>query len=67
MLDHAAKVIGDVKNVESLSYDAQLRDFASYAAQNGYTFELTVRKTTQLSGPLQDAVANGEIVLRFLP
>ena len=67
VLNHSAKIIGEVKNVGSLSYTSQLRDFAAYAAQNGYTFELTVRSTTQLSGALQQAVANGSIVLRFLP
>lgn len=67
ILDHSAMVIGEVKNVESLSYTSQLRDFASYASGNGYTFELWVRPTTQLSGPLQEAVSSGEIVLRFLP
>jgi RHS repeat-associated protein len=67
ILNHSARVIGDVKNVGSLSYTSQLRDFAAYASRNGYTYELWVRPTTQLSGPLQQAVANGEIVLRFLP
>ena len=67
VLNHSARVIGNVKNVGSLSYISQLRDFAAYALQNGYTFQLWVRPTTQLSGPLQQAVANGEIVLRFLP
>ena len=66
-LNHATKTLSEVKNVGSLSYTNQLRDFASYAASNGYTFELFVRPTTELSGPLQQAVANGQIVLRFLP
>ena len=66
VLNHSAKIIGEVKNVGSLSYTSQLKDYAAYAAQNGYTFELTVRSTTQLSGPLQQAVSNGSIVLRFL-
>jgi hypothetical protein len=65
-LDHAARTIGEVKNVGSLSYTNQLRDFASYASSKGYTFELWVRPTTQLSGPLQQAVSNGEIMLRLL-
>lgn len=67
ILNHAARVVGDVKNVASLSYTNQLKDIAAYAVTNGYTFELWVRATTQLSGPLQQAVANGTIVLRFLP
>lgn len=66
-LNHAARTIDEVKNVGSLSYTGQLRDFASYASSNGYTFQLWVRPTTQLSGPLQQAVTNGDIMLRLLP
>ncbi len=67
VLNHSARVIGEVKNVGSLSYTSQLRDFVSYASSNGYRFELWVRPTTQLSGPLQQAVSSGDVVLRFLP
>lgn len=67
ILNHSTRVIGEVKNVGSLSNTSQLRDFAAYAGQNGYTFELWVRPTTQLSGPLQQAISQGEIMLRFLP
>ena len=66
-LDHSAQLIQEVKNVSSLSYTRQLRDFSAYSQANGYSFELFVRPTTQLSGPLQTAVANGDITLRFLP
>jgi len=66
-LNHELKLLSEVKNVSSQAYTQQLRDFAAYARQNGYTFELFVRPTTQLSGPLQQAVQNGEIVLKFLP
>ncbi len=67
MLDHGAQIIGEVKNVGRLSYTSQLRDFASYAQANGYDFHLWVRSTTQLSGPLSAEVANGNIILNFLP
>ncbi len=67
VLNHATGIIGEVKNVGALAYTSQLRDFAAYAAGNGYTFELWVRPTTQLSGPLQQAVTNGQVVLRLLP
>lgn len=66
-LDHSAQLLQEVKNVGNLSYARQLRDFSAYAQTNGYGFELFVRPTTQLSGPLQTAVMNGEITLRFLP
>jgi hypothetical protein len=44
-------VIGEVKNVGSLSYTRQIRDFVAYAKQNGLRFELTVRQSTKLSRP----------------
>jgi RHS repeat-associated protein len=66
-LNHTTRVISEVKNVSSLSYTNQLRDYVLWAQANNYTFELWVRPTTILSGPLQQAVSNGQIVLRFLP
>lgn len=60
-------VLTEVKNVQSLSYTQQLRDFASYARQNGLRFDLWVRPTTELSGPLADEVSSGAINLRFIP
>jgi hypothetical protein len=57
----------EVKNVNSLSYTQQLRDFSTYSQQNGLNFELYVRPSTQLSGPLQQAVTNGQITLKFIP
>ncbi len=68
VLDRTGKLIGEVKNVDNLPYTSQLQDFAAYAKQNGYRFELTVRQGTQLSGPLQKAVNSGDIILkRALP
>lgn len=59
--------LSEVKNTASLSYTQQLRDFAQYAQQTGRSFDLYVRPTTRLSGPLQREVANGSINLRFIP
>lgn len=63
VLDHGAKIIGEVKNVGKLSYTNQLRDFVAYASQNQYTFVLQIRRSTELSAPLQQAIAEGKIVL----
>jgi RHS repeat-associated protein len=60
-------VLTEVKNVKSLSYTQQLRDFASYAQANGLRFDLWVRKAAELSGPLQEAIRNGSINLRIIP
>jgi RHS repeat-associated protein len=61
------RVLSEVKNVGSLSYTQQLRDFATFAQQTGRQFDLYVRPGTQLSGPLSDAIRAGEINLRFIP
>jgi RHS repeat-associated protein len=60
-------VIGEVKNVARLSYTSQLRDFAQFAQSTGRTFDLYVRRTTELSAQLHAAIRSGAINLRFLP
>jgi hypothetical protein len=58
-----SSVLGEVKNVSSLSYTNQLQDFADYARQEQLQFNLYVRGSTTLSGPLQAEVDSGEINL----
>jgi Restriction endonuclease fold toxin 7 len=61
-------ILGEVKNVKSLSYTSQLQDFTSYAKSNGLQFKLYVRGSTTLTGPLQQLVDSGQITLvRNLP
>ena len=63
-----AGVLGEVNNVSSLSYTSQLRVFAAYAQQEGLQFNLYVRGSTTLSGPLQTAVDSGSMnLIRSLP
>jgi hypothetical protein len=59
--------VTEVKNVSSLSYTQQLKDSLSYAQATGRRFDLYVRPDTYLSGPLRDAIARGDIALRFIP
>ena len=59
-------VIGEVKNVKSLSYTKQIQDYMLYAKQNGYTFFLQIRQSTQLSSTLKKLVDAGEIVLIYI-
>ncbi|MFB0537482.1 MAG: putative toxin [Anaerolineae bacterium] len=66
-VDKAVGVVREVKNVARLSYTRQLRDYSLWAQREGYTFELIVRQTTRLSGPLQAAIERGEIIQRYLP
>ncbi len=60
-------VLSEVKNLASVSYTQQLRDFAQHAAENGLRFDLYVRPTSVLSGPLLEAIGSGAIDLRFIP
>ncbi len=53
MLDNAAGIIGEVKNVRYLSLTNQMRDFIAHAEAKGYTFQLFIRPSTTLSRPLQ--------------
>ncbi|MCB9082408.1 MAG: hypothetical protein H6555_11935 [Lewinellaceae bacterium] len=57
----------EVKNVKSLSFTRQLRDFHTYSQQNGLDFILYTRPNTTLSRPLQQAINNGSIIHRFIP
>jgi hypothetical protein len=68
ILNHAAQEIGEVKNVAYQSLTSQLRDDIAYAQANGYTFNLYVRGSTEISGPLQTAANNGLVnIIRSLP
>jgi len=51
----------EVKNVASLSYTNQLRDFYWYASFTGRSFKLIVRANTILSPRLQMMVDSGVI------
>jgi RHS repeat-associated protein len=63
-----ASTLSEVKNVESLSYTQQLRDFAQYGQNTQRTFYLYVPPSTRLSQPLQQAIGAGApITLRFIP
>lgn len=57
--------VSEVKNVKTLSYTQQLRDYVEYARQTGRTFDLYVRRDTIPSKPLLRAVDRRE--LRLLP
>lgn len=58
----------EVKNVASLSYTNQLRDFYWYANSTGRSFNLIVRETTIFSSRLQSMVDAGVVNLdRLLP
>jgi hypothetical protein len=53
--------IGEVKNVIYQHFSAQLKDSLAFAQQRGLTFNLYVRASTELSGPLRAAIKAGSI------
>lgn len=63
---HDEEILREIKNVSSQSYTNQLRDFNEWAKQNGYTFILEIKSWAKLSGPLQEAINKGEIILRSI-
>jgi RHS repeat-associated protein len=62
-----SRTLSEVKNVSSLSYTRQLRDYSAFARKSGRQFDLYVRPDTEISGPLLKAVRSGEINLRLIP
>jgi hypothetical protein len=60
-------LLSEVKNVARLSLTNQLRDFSAYAQQTGRAFELVVRESTRLSGPLTQFISDNNVLLRHLP
>jgi RHS repeat-associated protein len=57
----------EVKNVKSLSFTRQLRDFSTFSQQTGRQFMLYTRSNTVLSAPLQQAIDNGLIIQKIIP
>ena len=60
-------VLSEVKNVQSLSYTQQLRDFSAYASDKGLRFDLYVRPGACLSRPLLNARASGQVNILEIP
>ncbi|URX61664.1 wall-associated protein [Luteibacter anthropi] len=59
--------INEVKNVASLSYTSQLRDYAQFAKDTGREFNLFVRPGAKLTGTLEKAAAAGDINIHEIP
>ncbi len=59
--------IGEVKNVQYQALTQQLQDYLSIAQSTNRNFNLYVRPSTQLSGPLQNLISSGQIQLLYIP
>jgi hypothetical protein len=51
-LNRAEKAFGEIKSQKYLSNTGNLKDFISYAKQEGFSFNLYVKPDTRLSRPL---------------
>lgn len=64
-LNWNTRTLSEVKNVRYQSLTNQLRDNLAFVQKNpGFRFDLHVRSTTRLSGPLQQQITAGNINLR---
>ena len=61
------EVLSEIKNVKNLSFTKQLRDYSTFAQQNGLGFDLYVRPGANLSGPLLNARDVGQINILEIP
>jgi hypothetical protein len=57
----------EIKNVRSLSYTQQLRDYADYANENGLVFELWMPRGVEMSRTLRGEIDAGRIVPQWIP
>ena len=60
-------VLTEVKNVKKLNFTKQLRDYLDISREFGLRFDLFVRRDTQISDPLLQAIEQGLINRRFIP
>lgn len=56
-------VLSEVKNVSKLNLTNQIRDFTAYSNAKNLEFNLYVRESTQISGPLQSFIEDHGINL----
>lgn len=63
-LDHAGRAIGEVKNKAYQALTSQMKDTIAYAKNTGYALTLTLRESTRLSVPLQNALATVTSIVR---
>ena len=61
------ETLSEVKNVQSLSFTSQLRDYSGYAQEQGLTFNTYVRPGANLSKPLLDARNQGLVNILEIP
>ena len=58
------RTIREVKSSANVYHTKQLRDYAAIAQRMGYSFELIVKESARVSGPLQNAIEEGLVTLK---
>ena len=66
-INEALGTLSEVKNVAYQGLTSQLRDYLQYAQSEALAFDLYLRPTTQVSGPLQSAIDCGLICRIDIP
>lgn len=61
------EVLTEVKNVQKLAFTRQLKDFLEYSESRGLRFDLFIRPTTKMTGPLIEAIRHRRIIVRHIP
>ncbi len=59
--------ISEMKNVARQSLTQQLRDSLAYAQETSRRFDLYIRRDMRITQPLQDAIDEGRIFMRYIP
>ncbi len=59
--------VSEVKNAKYQGLTRQIQDYIDYSQKNDLRFDLFVRPDTNLSGPLQSAIAARLVNLRYIP
>ena len=62
-----SKTLVEVKNTSHLNLTRQLTDFHLYSQQTGRQFILYTRHNTTFSGPMQNMINSGNIIVKPIP
>jgi len=60
------KVVGEIKDWSKLDAIQQIRAQVDWARSNGYTYQLIVRRGTEIGPELQDLINRGLIDLKYM-
>jgi hypothetical protein len=65
-IDDTGKVVGEIKDVASLGWERQIRTQFEWAQRNGYSYELFIRRDTEIRGELADYIATNAVKITYI-